>query len=113
MNLTEEEREELRGFLTEARGNLIAVAHRVGMTREQIQLRVHVAGLNPLAARLRAEAGVSGPRKALTLTRDEKRRRREAIVRALKSHGSQQKAADALGVHRRRLQREMLALKIP
>lgn len=113
MNLTEEEREELRGFLRDARGNLAVVGNRVGMTREQVQLRVDVAGLNPYAARLRAEHGVPGPRKALTLTREEKRRRREAIVRALKTHGSQQRAADALGVHRRRLQREMLALKIP
>ena len=112
MKPTKAERAALKAELSQTGGNIRQVARNRGTTRAAVDYLVNAAGLAPYAAKLRAAAGISGGRKHLALSPTEQKQLRRKVETALKRHGTQGKAAQSLGMHRRRFQRAMERLGI-
>lgn len=112
MKLTREERRALMRDLREHGGNTKALAATTGAMVTAVRYRVAAAGLDAYAARLRAKAGVSGGRKSIPPDPAGDERRRAKFRAALREHATQGRAAEAVGMHRRRFQRELERLGI-
>lgn len=98
--------------ITACRGNAAKLGEKLGISRAAASKRIKKAGLEEFAAILRARNHQKGRRLQLKKGSEDPKKERGDIVRALREHGTQDKAAAALGIGRRSLQRALVRLGI-